>query len=229
MRTFCFFLLCIFCVDSADAGDYVKYVRKIFPVTEGTDFYLESKFGHITLHQWEKDSILLEATFRVEQAEDWEKESMAEQLDFKFESWTGTLKIHTDIEKEFEQAGNLKIEMSLWVPEEIVMDLVNRYGCLYVPDYRVRRHLSLTAVYGDIRIDTLCSESDKEVYLNVSYGKLEVGKCSRVSVKSSYSSVGVGKARFLDIKAEKSQIVVEAADTLKSTGNYNLYQIKDCN
>ena len=50
--------------------------------------------------------------------------------------------------------------------------------------------------------------------------------CSKALIRSSYSSVDIDKASFLQIKAEKSQIEVQAADTLISEGKYNVYRVK---
>ena len=95
MRLFCAFLIFFGTLCSVYADGYVKYVRKLLPVAEGTDFYMESIYGHITLHQWEKDSVLVEASFQVERAEDWEKEELAGQLDLLVETWPGTINIRT--------------------------------------------------------------------------------------------------------------------------------------
>ncbi|HBO26337.1 MAG TPA: hypothetical protein DD657_06020 [Culturomica sp.] len=226
MRLFCAFLIFFGTLCSVYADGYVKYVRKLLPVAEGTDFYMESIYGHITLHQWEKDSVLVEASFQVERAEDWEKEELAGQLDLLVETWPGTINIRTQVAEEFEQAGSLLVETVLWVPKGMVMDLVGRYSFIYVPAFVVCEHTSLTAIYGDIRIDSLQSVNDREIYLNVSYGKLLVDCCSKALIRSSYSSVDIDKASFLQIKAEKSQIEVQAADTLISEGKYNVYRVK---
>lgn len=218
--------LCLLFCSSLAAEGYVKYVRKQFPVTSGTNLYLQSEFSRVVLRQWEKDSVLLEASFRVEEAEEWEKETLAEQMDLMSESWPGTLKFRTVFNEDFTCADRLVVEMALWVPEALIMDLVGRYGSFYLPQYTAREHLSLTAVYGDIRIDSLVSEGTTEVYLNVSYGRLDIRDCSRARIKSSYSSVGARKAGFLQIKAEKSSIEVEAADTLFGEGSYNRYRIR---
>lgn len=218
--------LCLLFYCSLQAEGYIKYVRKQFPVSSETNFYLQSEFSRVVLRQWEKDSVLLEASFRVEGVEEWEKEELAEQVGVMSESWPGTLKIRTALDTNFTCTDRLVVELAVWVPGALIMDLVGRYTSFYLPEYTARKHISLTAVYGDIRIDSLASEESVGVFLNVSYGKLDIRDCSRARIHSSYSSVETRKAGFLQIKAEKSVIEVEAADTLFSEGKYNRYRIR---
>lgn len=211
---------------SVRADGYLKYVREVFPVDKETVFYMGSQFGKITLLQWRKDSIVVEATFRVKQAEEWEKEGLSEQLGLYSEKWPGTVKVETKIDREFDREGELEVEMTVYVPEYIVMDLVNRHGTIRVPYFDSGQSVSLTAIYGDINVETMRTAPGKEIRLNVSYGKLNIEQCDKARIKSAYSSVGVGKARYLDIRAEKSKISVQATDSLVSEGSYNVYDVK---
>lgn len=208
------------------AGDYVKYVRQIYAVNAETNCLMDFKFSRVVLKQWEEDSILVEASFRVKGVEEWEKEGLAEQLAFRLQSWPGVWKLYLEIAPEFNREGDLIAEISVWVPEKVTLDLINRYGNIYLPDYYAKLPTSFTTIYGNIEADTIQSLPDAEVRLNVSYGKLEVKKCEKANVRSSYSSVGMKSARFLQIKAEKSYLILQDADTVISEGKYNRYEVK---
>lgn len=208
------------------AEEYVKYVQKIFPLHEKTDCLIDSRFGQIVIRQWAFDSVRVEASFRIRGVESWEKESLAGLVGLKGEEWPGTLKISTVTDTAFERQGDLVVEMKIWVPEMLVLDVVNRYGSIYLPYYKASAHLSLSSVYGDIQVDTLEAPSGQEVYLNVAYGKLNVRSCQRAIIRSVYSSLGVEKSRYLQIKAEKSFISLQQTDSLISEGKYNQYKIK---
>lgn len=221
-----FFLFGIWGASCVQAGDYVKYMRQVYGVEAGTDCLMDFKFGQIVLRQWEKDSILVEASFRVKGVEDWEKEALAEYLDFRLASWSGVWKLYLEVASGFGREGDLVAEMQVWVPRKITLDLVNRFGNIRLPDYDAQLPLSLTAVYGNIEVDTVRSLPEVEVCFNVSYGKLEVRNCEKANVRSAYSSVGVKLARFLQIKAEKSYLVLRNTDTIVSQGEYNNYDIR---
>ena len=226
MRILWGFLIVAGCVFPAFGDGYVKYIRKILPVESGTDFFMDSKFGEIILRQWEKDSLLIEASFRVLHTEDWEKEELSRQLDMKFETWPGTVKVKTEISDEFDREGDLKVETTVYMPEQMVLDLVNRHGNIHIPVYRVQKYLGLTAIYGNIDVDTLISADTAKVYLNVTYGKLQIKECVKAVIRASSSALGVKKGRFLQIKAEKSRIFLESVDSVLSEGKYNLYELK---
>lgn len=226
MKRYCLLWGILLLGGMASAEGYVKYVRQLFPVGEGTHCLMDCKFGRIHLQQWGKDSLLVEASFRVEQAEEWEKESLAEQLGIEVKAWPGVWKMYTQIGEGFEHEGDLAIEMKIFVPRKIVLDVVNRYGDIRVPVYQAVLPLSLTAVYGNIRIDSIASLPGSPVRLNVSYGELDVRNCEKADIRSTYSVVGVKTARYLQIKAEKSAVSLQAADTVLSEGSYNRYEVK---
>ncbi len=225
MRYFVFFLLCIGGIGRGYAGDYVKYVRQMYGVEVGTDCLMDFKFGQVVLRQWEKDSILVEASFRVDNVEEWEKEDLAGYIGFRLDAWPGVWKLYLEIASGFSREADLKAEINVWVPRRITLDILNRFGNIHLPEYHAQLPLSLTAVYGNIQADSVSSLPESELFFNVSYGKLEIRRCEKANVRSAYSSVGVKSARFLQIKAEKSYITLWNTDTLISRGEFNNYDI----
>ncbi|WP_251619794.1 hypothetical protein [Odoribacter lunatus] len=211
------------------ADDYVKYVRQMYPVKPQTNCLVDLKFAQVILKQWERDSILLEASFRIKEVEEWEKETLAEQLNFCLRSWADIWKLHLELAPEFNRGGDLVAEIKIWVPRDITLDIINRYGTINLPDYDARLPLSLTTVYGNINVDTVRSLPQTEIRLNVSYGKLEIKNCEKATIRSAYSSVGVKTARYLQIKAEKSTLRLQNTDTIISQGEYNHYDIDSPN
>lgn len=226
MKYFVFFLFEILGICGGYAGDYVKYVRQMYGVEAETNCLMDFRFGQVVLRQWEKDSILLEASFRVTNAEEWEKEELARHLGFRLDSWPGVWKLYLEIAAGFNREADLKAEINVWVPQRITLDLMNRFGNIYLPEYHAQLPLSLTAVYGNIRTDSIASLPETELFFNVSYGKLEIRRCGKANVRSAYSSVGVKSARYLQIKAEKSYIALSNTDTIVSQGEYNNYDIR---
>lgn len=221
-----FFLSVLWWIPVIQAGDYVKYVRHQYAAEAETNFLMDFKFSQVILRQWEKDSILIEASFRVKQAEEWEKEGLAEQLAFRLDTWPGVWKLYLEIASEFNREGDLVAEVHVWVPRKITLDLINRYGNVYLPEYDALLPLSLTAIYGNIGVDTIRSLPEAEVRLNVSYGKLEVKNCEKANIRSAYSSVGIKSARLLQIKAAKSYLILQNTDTVISEGEYNNYDVR---
>lgn len=207
------------------ADDYVKYVRRMYGVEAGTACLMDFRFGQVVLRQWERDSILLESSFQVKHVEEWEKEGLAERLEFRLDAWRGVWKLYLEVAPDFGREGDLVAEIKVWVPRNLVLDVVNRYGNISLPNYDARLPLSLTTIYGDINVDTVRSSPDAEVRLNVSFGKLEIKNCEKATIRSSYSSVGIKSARYVQIKAEKSTLLLSNTDTILSDGEYNRYRI----
>lgn len=209
------------------AMEPVKYVRKIFQVDPVSEFYLNCKYGHIELQQWDGDSIVVEATFSVMNKEMWEVEGLKEKMDFKCESWKGMVRMETSIDSVEERTNEIVVDMVVKVPEFVTLNIVNRYGYIHLPSFYAYRNTILSMIYGDIVVDHIGSSDDVTVRLNVSYGKLTVADCYSANIKSAYSSVGVKKARFLDIRAEKSRIYIGDVDSLVSRGKYNIYEVEN--
>lgn len=226
MKYFVFFLFGIFEICRGYAGDYVKYVRQMYPVETGINCLMDFRFGEIALKQWEKDSILVEASFRVKDVEEWEKENLAEHLGFRLDAWSDVWKLYLEIASGFSREGDLKAEINVWVPRRITLDVMNRFGNIHLSEYHAELPLSLTVVYGNIQVDSVSSQPDAELFFNVSYGKLEIRNCEKANVRSAYSSVGVKSARFLQIKAEKSYISLWNTDTIIGQGEFNNYDIR---
>ncbi len=225
MRYLVFFLFGILGIGKGYAGDYVKYVRQMYAVEAGTNCLMDFRFGQVVLKQWEKDSILVEASFRVKNVEEWEKEDLAEHLGFRLDAWSDIWKLYLEIASGFNREADLKAEINVWVPQRITLELLNRFGNVRLPEYHAQLPLSLTAVYGNIQADSVSSLPDAELFFNVSYGKLEIRNCEKANVRSAYSSVGVKSARYLQIKAEKSYIALWNTDTIVSQGEFNKYDI----
>lgn len=223
------FLILMIAVWSIFAFAYtpVKYVRRVFDADTAMLLSVNSMYGKIGIQQWDRDSIVVEATFGCNEAESWEIGVLEDDVDLTTESWPGIVKVSTQFSREMEDAENIEVRMQLYLPEYIRTEIMNRYGEIHIPSYNAREDVVLSAVYGDIRIDSICSAPDAEVRLNVSYGKLDIKNCANANIRSAYSSVGVAKSRYLHIKAEKSRINIEAADTVISEGQFNVYKIKD--
>ena len=209
------------------AEGYVKYDRKIFPVPEPTDLFLNSRYGRITLCQWPKDTISMEISFRIAGVEEWEKELYAGLLETKIEYWPGTVKAAIDIDGQFDRQEELTVEIVLYVPESVKTDISDQYGKISVSGYHAARPLALTSVQGEVRIDSLSSEKAGEVVVVLQQSKLEITNSGQAVIRSSYSAVNGKNARYFYIKAENSDIFLNSIDSLRSEGRSNRYRITE--
>lgn len=225
MRFIWIVVFLVFYALNSCAFEPVKYIRKVFVADRKTEFYLNSSFGQITLHQWETDSIVVEATFLMSDTENWEVENLEDEVDLKSQTWGDIVNVYTDISSGLEESKKLRVDMQVWVPEFVILDIVNRYGEIKVPVYNAYRSTILSAIYCDVNIGKLHSSSDVQVMLNISYGHLRVDQCTKAQVRAAYSEVNIQRAGILDIRGEKSDFSITSVDSIRVDGPLNYYKV----
>lgn len=221
-----FFTVGIFA--TACAEGYLKYIRKIFQVVPGTELFAGNRYGTVRVIQSDCDSLIAEVRVSISAADTALEEIVPRWLNLESEAWDGTVRLETIVDSSFKKVDDLRVDMTLYVPEYVAVNIENRYGDICIPCFNARLPLRLSCIYGDIRVDTLHSFADAGVSLNVAYGHLKIGRCGNASIKSAYSDVETAEAGNLDIKSEKSDVLVHLADTVVIQGNSTVLEVRQC-
>lgn len=204
----------------------VKNITRSFPAGETTKLFVDVRFGMIDLCQWNKDSIRLEAVVELEQYDTVKAGPLLEGINLAFEHWDEVVRVTTLFGQELDTG--IKIRMRFFVPENIRVDIANKYGDIDVPEYNAYQNIRLSAVYGNMNIGYIRTSADSEVSLNIAYGKMKVEGCQNAHVSVAYGDADILRATDLKVRMENSDITIVEVDSLDFEGSYNHCHVVRC-
>ena len=219
-----------------------RTVSKSFPVKENATLKVNHQFGSMTISEWDKEEISIEAVIHVTAKKQTTAEQLVNKVDVRFTEEDNLLLVET----KYPNISNCKysIEYKIFTPKKTTLDLNSTYSSITIDnaagDVRISTlygdvsggvfsgNCHLEATYSNIKIDKLLGNSNmldgvyaknisissaKNLLADLTYSKLFMDEADDLIVTSVYSVINVAKVDKIQVES--------------SYGSYNLGEVND--
>ncbi|MCL2042151.1 MAG: DUF4097 family beta strand repeat-containing protein [Bacteroidales bacterium] len=202
-----FVMACFFSVlTTAQAAGYKtqRTVSKSFPVKENATLKVNHQFGSMTISEWDKEEISIEAVIHVTAKKQTTAEQLVNKVDVRFTEEDNLLLVETKYPNMSNCKCKYSIEYKIFTPKNTTFDLNSTYSSITIDnaagDVRISTlygdvsggvfsgNCHIEATYSNIKIDKLLGNSN---IFNSVYSVVNVAKVDKIQVESSYGSYNI--------------------------------------
>ncbi len=225
----------------ANDGD-AEVIRKInreFAIRSDGYLTIDNRYGNLDIAIGQGNSIRMDITIRAEASSQKKAQEAVDRIQVIFEEGSNRVKARTEIQSasgwtSWFQSGsmNVRIHYQVLVPADIYLELINKYGDIYVET--TQRDLRINLGYGDIRLGDIkagltlqMAYSDGRISqiqdgnLKLSYSDLEMEDAWSLNVDMKYSDLAMGSAIRTKVVSAYSELKGLDIDELIYSGKYD--------
>ena len=211
-----------------------KSVTQSYKVSPETTVEINNKYGKIHVISWEKDSVMITASLNVYSNNLTRLEKVKNNINFRFTYTKFYISAFTDFGTSSNQiltelkslsdvliSGQNQIEINylVYCPAEINLNLVNKFGDIYIDDMIGKLKISLSN--GDLKINSVEGEAQIELV----FGSGIINDLREGQLTVSYSDIKIKDALKLDIDSKSSTLNIDRADFMKTISRRDKYFI----
>jgi hypothetical protein len=213
-----------------------KSVSHTYKVSPETTVEINNKYGKIHVIPWDKDSVSVTATLNVSSNNLTRLEKVKNSIDFKFSFTKYFISVFTDFGSSSSQimtelkslsdaiiSGPNQIEINylVYCPAGINLNLINKFGDIYIDDMTGKLKVSLSN--GDLKINSLTGEAQ----IDLAFGSGIINSIKDGQLTVSYSDLKIKDAAKLTIDSKSSSVDIDDADYIKLTSRRDKYFINN--
>jgi len=230
-----------------------KTVTHSYKVSPETTVEINNKYGKIHVIPWDNDSVKITASLNVYSNNLSRLEKVKNSIDFKFTLTKYYISAFTDFGTNSNQiltelkslsdaiiTGQNQIEINylVYCPAQINLNLVNKFGDIYIDDMIGKLKISLSN--GDLKINSVEGDAQielafgsgiindmREGQLTVSYSDLKIKDAMRVDIDSKSSTLNIDRADFLKIISRRDKYFVNTVDNFYSNSEFSQIWIEN--
>ena len=227
-------LIAIIQGSSAQTFSNNKSETKTYKASPETTVEINNKYGKIHVIPWDKDSVKITASMSVHSNNLTRLEKVKNGINFNFSSTKFYISASTDFGTNSNQlltelkslsdaiiSGQNQIEINYMVycPSQMNLNLVNKFGDVYIDDMFGKLKISLSN--GDLKINKL----EGEAQIELAFGSGIINDIREGQLTVSYSDIKIKDALKLDIDSKSSTLNIDRADFVKVTSRRDKYFI----
>lgn len=209
-----------------------KTASQTFLVDKETTVEINNKYGKIHVISWEKDSVMITANLTIASSNLGRLEKMKNSINFNFANTRYYVSAITDFGTSSNQiltelkslsdaivTGQNQIEINYMVycPAEINLNLVNKFGGIFIDDMVGDLRISLSN--GDLKINSV----EGKAQIELAFGSGIINDLREGQLNVSYSDLNIKDALKLDINSKSSTLNIGIADYIKTTSRRDKY------
>jgi uncharacterized protein (DUF2141 family) len=216
-----------------------KTVRKSFAVTKNAIVDIGNKYGDITVETWAKDSIAVEIQVRVTDKNREKMKAKMNAINFDLTQSGHYVVINTiigdtknlifsEFNKIKESVGvsdsQVEIKMSIKLPDNLDLRITNKFGNVYIVDYK--GEVTLNVSNGKLKANNFTGF----VNLKISFGNAMINSIDSGTLEVYYSEMNLGSSKKLRITSKTSDITITEVSQLfvnSSRDDYRIRMISD--
>lgn len=221
-----------FNAQAEETKPYEKKVEREFPISPSGLVEISNSYGVIDIQTWEQNVVKIEVLVNVEAGNQLDAQKFFDRVEINFSTSANNVQATTEIEppKSWitwlfggDEAESFNIQYSVHLPASVRLELVNKYGDIYVA--AMHNHMEIDLRYGSLRLDRTTGDVD----LILANGKGSIGSARNVDADVAYSSLRLGSVTQLDILSRYSRIEIDNAGSIDSETKYDNYRINSAN
>jgi len=230
-----------------------KEINKRFKVNMDTRIELTNKYGKVEINTWDKDSVILNISIRVEDKKLSKLEKAIDDIDFDITDSQHFLIIRTKIgenqgslEKEFnrfketllQSDGKTEVNLVVWMPKTNELKVENKFGDIFIGDYLGDVDINLSN--GNLKSHNFGGKSDltlnfadatvneiKSGRLDCNYSEVYIKKADNVRIISKSTDFEINEVKKLDTDSRRDKFRIRQAETLEAKGSFTNFRINE--
>lgn len=201
------------------AEEVTKRVHRGFTRSQITALDISNKFGTIKIHDSGGDSVTVDARVTIKDVNESKGRQLLDQININIRRNGGLLEAETVIADNFRGRGNFTIDYRINIPKDRDLTVTNKFGNVVLPDLEAKGHF--TVAYGNITAGNLKSPKGSAIWLELSYGKADIGSLNRSKGLVKYSKVFIGETGNMELETKYSGLDVKKINDLQLESKYD--------
>ncbi len=211
-----FFVVANLLANTKEYFEDSKTIKKVVKSSKDFELEIENKHGNIKVENWEKDSVSVEVSIKVETSNLDRLSTILGNIDIDFNSFNDFLGVSTewnDIGKGFKNdvlklfgEQSVKVDYIIKTPDYISVDINNKYGNVSFGNFKGKMKLNVS--HGDINLRTV----SKLKSIKLKYGKLKAKKIEKGDIYARFSKVRIDEVDHVDFDCASTEIEIEKAN-----------------
>lgn len=232
-----------------------KKIEKTFSMTNSGKLYLENNYGEISVHGWNKESLVVKMEIEVTHRKKESAENLLGRIGtninenkdyiiFKTaiaEKSTGFFAKYWSKANPFDfDKSNLKINYKVYLPKNAELDITNKFGDVIIEDWTGKFKTDMQ--HGDLWLNGNLNFVD----INMKYGKIKaetinygnirvkngkfiVENAEDLRVNSSGSTLNLETIKALELYSSKDEIKIDVVHKIKGDVKFSDIDINTLN
>lgn len=243
------FVLSLLAGQTLDAQTFTdrELKAKTFKVLPETVVEINNKYGKVHVTPWRKDSVRFEVEIILNSNSVSRLSKLKSGIEIDFTSSKSYISAISDFGTNGNQLMNelrnlseqlipgkntLEVNYRVYTPEYINLNIINKFGDIYIDDLRGEINISLSN--GDMKINSLNGEARIELsfgsadinHLNdatllVSYGDLDISRAEKLRIISKSSTLNLDEVDVLSLDTRRDKYFIGMVLNAKITSNFS--------
>lgn len=196
---------------------FTKEYNKTFDASKISKLIIENQYGDVDIKNRNSNAIEIKVIIVAETNEKKAKAAF-EKIKIKFDKNGSTASAITSFESAIKNT-NFKINYSVTMPENIKLDLKNKYGSIFIN--KLTSASKIYCKYGKYKINEISTERNETNTIFIKYSSGNIDKCGNADIEIKYSDLELRKGKDILIKSGYSKIDLGVVSTIKGTSKYD--------
>ena len=237
------FLICGIPVVRAGEGRATKEKKQSehYNVKPGDRLEIDNTYGLIHVNTWDKNEVTVDITISSHAPTESKAEDEMDRVSIRNDSdpVAGKIKFRTMISSRANSWNNssLHIDYVISAPKKMLMDLIDKYGDIYLDD--LEGALKLDLAYGGLSTKSITGPSAfmhieysngnvgtvKKGNLDVSYSNLSIDRADDLTIRNVYGKLDIGTVQKLAIDQKSGNLAIDEAGAVTGIISYTSFRI----
>lgn len=201
------------------AEEYDKKVHRDFPKSQITALSMINKFGSVEIRDTGGDVVTVDAKVTIKDANESKARQLLDLIAINIRTNGSLLEVETIIKDDFRSKGNFTIDYKINIPKDRDLTINNKYGNLVLTDLEGHGHF--TIAYGNMTAGNINPRNNSPVWLDLSYGKADLGSVTNLKGLIKYSKVFAGTSGKMELETKYSGLDVKKMNDLRLESKYD--------
>jgi hypothetical protein len=223
---------------NGSAQDYTRsrHEERAFAAGKNTEVQIVNKYGNIHVYEWEKDSVRIMIDLEVKANKESKMEKTYDMIDFEFTSTGYYVIAKTNFKNSqgsfwgelsdltstiFSSNNKAEINYKVYVPQSCQLKLENKFGNIYMTDHRGKTEIILSN--GDLKAFSFSDDLD----LKVDFGDVNIKSLKKAKFTTSYGNIDIGKITDLTVESKSSGYEIGVVDVLSVNSRRDKFDIEE--
>ena len=198
-----------------------KKISRQFTTQANNYLDINNRYGNIDVAIGAANQIKIEVKITAEASSIKKAQEAVDRINIYFEESSNRVSARTEVGSNSgwstwfdNDNSSIKINYTVMVPADVYLELVNKYGNIFVET--TNRDLRIELAYGDIRLGNI----DGRLNLDMAYSDGAISGIKDGNINLSYSDLEMEDADVLDVNMKYTDLVMGSADRLKVVSSY---------
>lgn len=214
-----------------------KEVSRSFRVNTGTVVQVTNKYGNVSVIPWQKDSVRVEVSMKVQGKQMAKVDKIMASIDFELMSFGNYINARThfrDNQATFwkdvvsyagqviNTSNNLQIDYTVYMPAGTDLKIDNKFGNIYADSHS--GNVDIKLANGDLQAHDFSSN----LKLEIEFGSATLKTVNSADLIVNYSDLSLTKATAIILNSRSSTLDLEKVRQLELNSQRDKVNIREC-